>query len=118
MPHIAVACGLIATFMYVAASLPMLAKAARTKDLRSYSGANLMIANTGNVTQSVYVLALPPGPLWLLHGFNTAVSALMLWWWVQTRRSTRWPSSRKPPRPAGDSGKQRLVIADYGGGRF
>lgn len=114
MPQIAIACGLMATFLYVAATLPMLAKAARTKDLRSYSGANLMIANTGNVTQSVYILALPPGPMWLLHGFNTAAAALMLWWWLQSRTSPR----RQPPRTAanGYSAEQR-VLTPGGGGR-
>lgn len=107
---------MVATFMYVAASLPMLVKASRTKDLHSYSGANLMIANTGNVTQSVYVLALPPGPVWLLHGFNTAASALMLWWWLQARRSPRRPSPT-PAKVGRSSADQRVIVYDGGARR-
>jgi hypothetical protein len=26
---------------------------------------------------------LPPGPIWILHGFYTVTSALMLLWWLR-----------------------------------
>ena len=37
-----------------------------------------MLANVGNVVQAVYVCTLPVGPIWFLHGFYLAASALML----------------------------------------
>ena len=56
----------------------MLIKAARTKELRSYSRGNLVLANVGNGVHSIYVVQLPPGPIWALHGFYIVTSALML----------------------------------------
>ena len=41
----------------------MLGKAARTKDLASYSIGNIVLANAGNLVHSVYVFSLPAGPL-------------------------------------------------------
>ena len=58
----------------------MLIKAARTKELRSYSRGNLVLANVGNAVHSVYVLQLPPGPIWALHTFYVITSGLMLIW--------------------------------------
>ncbi len=85
--------GTLATLLFVGSALPMLIRARRTRDLSSYSPANLIIANVGNLAQSIYVITLPPGPLWLMHGFNVVVSALMLLWWLRhhwlpTRRGT------------------------------
>ena len=37
-----------------------------------------MLANVGNVVQAIYVYNLPAGPIWFLHGFYLAASALML----------------------------------------
>jgi len=100
MGEIAMACGMLATFLYIVATLPMLHKAVRTHDLASYSGANLFIANAGNATQAIYVLTLPPGPMWILHGFNTTVSALMLAWWLQCRQRSGSDSQATPDRTA------------------
>lgn len=75
--------GTVATALFVGSALPMLVRAGRTRDLSSYSPANLIIANVGNLAQTLYVVTLPIGPLWLMHGFNAAVSALMLQWWVR-----------------------------------
>jgi uncharacterized protein with PQ loop repeat len=85
-----VVAGTVSTTLFVASYLPMLVKAARTKDLSSYSVGNLVIANIGNVIHTVYVLTLPPGPLWALHGFYLASTAVMLvWWWrFRDRRSS------------------------------
>lgn len=117
MGEIAMACGMLATFLYIVATLPMLHKAVRTHDLASYSGANLFIANAGNVTQAIYVLTLPPGPMWVLHGFNTTVSALMLAWWLQCRRQrcgsnqqVTSMSAVKSARQAGET-RSRLIIS-------
>ena len=77
---IPIAAGVVATVVFAASALPMLGKAVRTKDLTSYSRANLVMANVGNLFYSVYVFNLPPGPIWLLHSFYLASSALMLLW--------------------------------------
>lgn len=85
--------GGLATTLFVLATLPMVIKARRSRDLRSYSGANLVIANCGNLLQSFYVVTLPPGPIWGIHFFNVLVTALMLYWWVRFGRARR---SRAP----------------------
>jgi hypothetical protein len=81
LQHVGLLAGTVATGVFVVSYLPMLLKAARSKDLSSYSGSSLVLANVGNLVQAVYVATLPPGPLWFLHGFYLVVSALMLFWW-------------------------------------
>lgn len=61
--------GSVATVTFIVSYLPMLAKAARTRDLSSYSESSLLIANLGNLVQTVYVVSLPPGPISALHTF-------------------------------------------------
>ena len=58
----------------------MLIKAARTKELSSYSRGNLVLANVGNAVHSIYVVQLPAGPIWALHTFYVVTSGLMLVW--------------------------------------
>ena len=87
------AAGTLATIVFAASALPMLGKAARSRDLRSYSRANLVLANVGNAVYSVYVFHRPPGPIWLLHSFYVVSSALMLFW---SLRYAHQPH-RKPP---------------------
>lgn len=58
----------------------MLVKAFRTRDLASYSRSNLLIANVGHGVHSVYVFSLPFEPIWFLHGFYLASTAVMLVW--------------------------------------
>ena len=77
---IPVTAGVVASVVFAASALPMLGKAARSKDLASYSRSNLVLANVGNAVYSVYVFNLPPGPIWLLHTFYIVSSALMLVW--------------------------------------
>jgi hypothetical protein len=60
----------------------MLIKAFRTKDMKSYSLGNILLANVGNIIHSVYVFHLPPGPIWLLHAFNLLTTGLMLVWYL------------------------------------
>jgi hypothetical protein len=83
MNSVAVIAGSISTALFVASALPMLYKAARTKELGSYSLGNLTLANIGNGFYTVYVLSLPVGPVWALHGFYLASSALMLLWYLR-----------------------------------
>lgn len=73
----------------------MLVKAARTRDLASYSLGNLVLSNVANAVHCVYVFNLPAGPIWVLHLAYVLASALMLAWWLRYReadsdgRSTR-----------------------------
>lgn len=93
--------GTLSTAMFVAAALPMLIKAARTREMASYSVANLMLSNAGNALYAVYIVTTPPGPAWVLHGFNVTVAALMLGWWLRY--------GRRPESPA--VGKTHLTFA-------
>ena len=88
-----IAAGTLATIVFAASALPMLGKAVRSRDLRSYSRTNLVLANVGNAVYSIYVFHLPPGPIWLLHTFYVVSSALMLFW---SLRYAHQPH-RKPP---------------------
>jgi hypothetical protein len=72
--------GALSTMTFAASVLPMVVKAWRTRDLRSYSRGHLVLANVGNGVHSVYVFHLPPGPIWVLHTFYVVTSALMLVW--------------------------------------
>lgn len=75
--------GITSTVIFAGSTLPMVGKAWRTRDLRSYSLGNLVLANVGNAVHAVYVFSLPPGPIWLLHAFNLATTALMLVWFLR-----------------------------------
>lgn len=79
--------GMVSTTVFAGSALPMLVKAAKTRDLSSYSVGNLVLANTGNGIHSIYVFHLPLGPIWFLHSFYLLTSALMLFWWVRYRHS-------------------------------
>jgi hypothetical protein len=78
--------GIASTVIFASSTLPMLTKALRTRDLASYSLGNLVLANVGNVVYAVYVLSLPVGPVWFLHAFNQASTALMLAWFLRYAR--------------------------------
>ena len=80
MPVVA---GAVSTSIFVASALPMLMKAYRTKDLKSYSLPNIALSNVGNVIHSAYVYSLPPGPIWVLHGFYLVTTGLMLLWYLR-----------------------------------
>lgn len=80
---VSVIAGIISTTIFVMSTLPMLHKAARTKDLASYSLGNILLANTGNLVHSIYVFQLPFGPIWLLHSFYLITTAMMLFWYVR-----------------------------------
>jgi hypothetical protein len=87
--HISLLAGMISTSIFTLSHIPMLNRAYRTKDLRSYSAANLVLANLGNVFHWLYVVDLPLGPIWLLHSFYTLVSAMMLFWYLRYRRTVQ-----------------------------
>ena len=92
--------GATSTVLFVASYLPMLVRAYRTRDLHSYSLGNLVIANVGNVVYAVYVVSLPPGPIWFLHGFYSASTALMLVWFF-CYRTAGAPSAAPVSRAVG-----------------
>jgi hypothetical protein len=96
MPTLA---GLASTVIFAFSALPMLAKAYRSRDLSSYSFGNIALANVGNAVHSVYVVSLPPGPIWVLHAFYLVSSALMLGWYV------RYGVRRQPHRPLEGMGR-------------
>jgi hypothetical protein len=79
----AVLAGSASTAIFVVSALPMLVKAARTRDLDSYSRSQLLLSNVGNAINSVYVFSLPVGPIWFLHAFNLVCTLLMLAWHVR-----------------------------------
>jgi uncharacterized protein with PQ loop repeat len=82
---LAVLAGVLSTGLFAMSYLPMLVKAARTRDLSSYSLGNIAITNVGNAVYSVYVFSLPFGPIWFLHTFYLVASALMLLWFLRYR---------------------------------
>ena len=96
--------GTVATLLFVCSALPMLIRARRTRDLSSYSPANLIIANVGNLAQTIYVITLPVGPVWLMHAFNVVVSGLMLLWWLRHH----WLPRRRglPAEPVNQQGER------------
>lgn len=81
--NLPVIAGTVSTSIFPLSTLPMLSKAYRTKDLRSYSLGNILLSNGGNVIHSIYIFHLPPGPIWLLHTFYLVTTALMLVWYLR-----------------------------------
>ena len=75
--------GFISTTLFALGTLPMLAKAFRTKNLASYSLGNILMSNVGNLIYSIYVFHLPLGPIWFLHGYNLLTTGLMLVWYLK-----------------------------------
>jgi hypothetical protein len=88
--------GTVSTIVFAGSTLPMLHKALRTRELSSYSLGNIVLANVGNAVHCLYVFALPPGPIWVLHSFYVVSSALMLYWYLRGRSGAR----DRPARPA------------------
>jgi hypothetical protein len=82
--------GFMSTSMFVVSNFPMLLKAFRTRDLRSYSLGHIALSNLGNLIHWVYVASLPLGPIWFLHGFFTVTTALMLFCYVRFRREAAY----------------------------
>lgn len=77
--------GTISAALFAAGLLPMLLKAARTRDLASYSLGSLVLTNVANAMHSIYVFSLPAGPIWVLHLAYVLASGLMLAWWLRYR---------------------------------
>ena len=78
-----VVAGAVSTAIFALSALPMLVKAARTRDMTSYSLGNIVLSNVGNVVHSIYVFHLPGGPVWVLHSFYLVSTAWMLIWYLR-----------------------------------
>lgn len=89
----AVAAGLASTVVFALSTLPMVARALRTKEMASYSRGHLVMTNLGNVIHTVYVTSLPLGPVWVLHSFHVVVSAAMLGWHLRYATTAQGPRS-------------------------
>jgi hypothetical protein len=101
--------GMVSTAVFASSVLPMLCKAARTRDLSSYSFGNITLANIGNAVHSVYVFHLPAGPIWFLHTFYVVSSALMLFWYLRyrpVRRGRPLTAAKAAPMAAVARGSQ------------
>ncbi len=92
--------GTLSTVLFALGMLPMLVKAARTKDLASYSLGNLMLTNVANAVHSVYVFNLPAGPIWALHLSYLFASALMLVWWLRYRDGGKDSAGQRKVQPS------------------
>jgi uncharacterized protein with PQ loop repeat len=96
--NLPVIAGVISTTIFALSMLPMLLKAYRTRDLKSYSLGNILLCNVGNVIHSVYVFSLPAGPIWVLHMFYLIATGLMLVWYLVWYRGTDHASAADRPR--------------------
>ena len=99
--------GAVSSVIFACSTLPMLVKAARTKDLSSYSLGNILLSNLGNVVHSIYVFHLPAGPIWALHAFYLLSTALMLVWYLRYTESPivcRRPGLGRSPDAGGPLG--------------
>lgn len=81
--NLQMAAGFLSTTIFISSALPMLAKAAKTRDLKSYSFANIALSNAGNLVHWLYISQLPLGPIWFLHAFYTITMLCMLVWYLQ-----------------------------------
>ena len=64
---LSVLAGFVSCTILISSNLPMLFKAFKTEDLRSYSLGHLALGTLGNTVYWLYVLSLPFGPVWLLQ---------------------------------------------------
>ncbi len=100
---VATLAGTVSTVLFATANLPMVLKALRSRDLESYSVSSLWLGNVGNVFHTFYVLSLPFGPVWILHGFYLvtmgAMLALYLRYGISSRHGRR--RARDPDRTTG-----------------
>jgi uncharacterized protein with PQ loop repeat len=102
---LALMAGSVSTAVFVASTLPMLVKAGRTKNLTSYSLGNIVLANVGNLIYAIYVVSLPFGPVWALHGFHLGATGLMLFWYVRHSGRSQSHTNARAGRRAAQKGE-------------
>jgi uncharacterized protein with PQ loop repeat len=88
--NLATIAGFISTVLFTLGTLPMLAKAYRTRNLSSYSLGNILMSNVGNIIFAIYVFNLPSGPIWFSHGYNLLTTGLMLVWYLRYEGWSHW----------------------------
>jgi uncharacterized protein with PQ loop repeat len=86
--NLPVIAGIISSTIFTLSALPMLWKAFRMKDLKSYSLSNILLSNVGNIIHSIYIFHLPAGPIWLLHSFYLVTTGLMLVGYLRYERQS------------------------------
>jgi hypothetical protein len=101
--NIAVLAGIVSTVIFAVGTFPMLLKAARTRDLGSYSFGQIALNNLGNAVHTIYVVHLPMGPIWWLHAFYLVSTALMLFWYVRYVHSSTHAAKRREMGVATDA---------------
>lgn len=89
LEQIQVIAGSLSGFIFAAGSINMLIKAWQTKDLSSYSLGQIVMNNVGNLIYWLYVISLPFGPIWLMHGFFTFTSLIMMIWCIIYRSAPK-----------------------------
>jgi hypothetical protein len=87
---LALLAGTLSTLMFISSNFPMLLKAFKTQDLRSYSLTHIALSNVGNLIHWIYIASLPVGPIWFLHGFFSITTALMLLCYLRYQRRARF----------------------------
>ncbi len=81
--------GSISSLLFAAGTLPMILKAFKTRNLKSYSLGYIGMSNLGNLIYWIYITGLPVGPIWFLHFFNTTVALLMLALYLRFEKGCR-----------------------------
>jgi hypothetical protein len=107
MQSLQIIAGSISSFLFISGNIPMLVKAFRSRNLRSYSLSNIALMNAGNLAYWVYVSNLPFGPIWVLHGFYTIAEVLMLVWYL------RFEFAKAPRRALVASGESLEMKARF-----
>ncbi len=82
---VSILAGTISSMIFAGSYIPMLLKAFRTKDLRSYSYSHLLLMNIGNMIYWLYITSLPAGPIWIMHTFYTVASGMLLFMYWKLR---------------------------------
>jgi len=70
--------GSLSSLIFISGTSSMLWKGWKTRDMASYSVSGLALNTFGNLMNWLYVLSLPVGPIYLLHGFHTIATGFML----------------------------------------
>lgn len=74
--------GIISSLIFASGTATMLMKTMKTKEVEAYSLPFLVLTNVGNLVYWLYVLSLPFGPIYVLHGFYTIAMIVMLLYFV------------------------------------
>ncbi|GLI27520.1 hypothetical protein ARHIZOSPH14_17620 [Agromyces rhizosphaerae] len=108
--ELATLAGTVSTVLFATANLPMVVKAVRSRDLASYSLPALWMGNIGNLFHTFYVVTLPFGPVWVLHGFYLVTMLAMLAMYLRYRVGSRHDRRQRHDR-RGAPGPSRRELA-------